>query len=111
MIVISDKLNQKKIEIPKNVFPTGGTTITYRLEITNGMTNKSTTLEVNDISNYKNYYSFYPIDFSGFEDGEYKYKLKANDDVVGYGLMQIGNYEMPKTNYNPTTTTKQYNPI
>lgn len=42
-------------------------------------------------------------------DGEYTYTLVDADNVLGSGLLQIGDYTAPKAEYNKKETIKTYN--
>lgn len=46
---------------------------------------------------------------SGVLDGEYTYYLIDDDQTIGQGLLQIGDYTAPKTEYNKKETIKVYN--
>ena len=45
----------------------------------------------------------------GIDDGEYTYTLTDWGTVIGSGLLQIGEYTAPKTEYNNANKIVQYN--
>ncbi len=104
MVIIIDKNTENLCYIPKNVkvFPEQ-----FKMEI-QGIS-ETKIVEVQDEGHFNNWYSF-PIDFSAYQNGEYNYKLFADDKIVSYGIIQIGDYTQPHKDYNKQTTFKQYNP-
>lgn len=57
---------------------------------------------------YNNWYSFL-IDFSKYSDGEYTYKLYGDGELIGYGIIQIGEYKLEDKNYKVKRQIKEYN--
>lgn len=104
MIIVINKSTENTCYIPKNVkvFPEK-----FTMEI-QGIS-ETKTIEVEDEGQYNNWYSF-QIDFSEYQNGEYKYKLFADDLMVSYGIIQIGEYKRPHKDYHTEPTFKQYNP-
>ena len=104
MVIVIDKKTDNLCYFPKNirVFPEK-----YTLEIKG--TSKEILVEVEDVGCYNNWYSF-QIDFSDFQNGEYNYRLFADDSVISYGIIQVGDYDIEHKDYKKNTTYKQYNP-
>ena len=84
-----------------------------------------------DLEDSRLYYHFQGLDTSDLDEGEYTYYLVENEEtdpievypnnvrkstmngkpiqIVAVGIIRIGNYTRPSTEYNPSSTYKQYN--
>lgn len=81
-----------------------------RFILENNLTHKK--YEFDNIPVYKANTIGYEIGISLPEDivdGEYNYTLTDGGNVLGSGLLQIGEYTAPKTEYNKKETIKVYN--
>lgn len=73
-----------------------------QLILTNNLSKKQYTFEVNDLNDSNIYYHFKLTLSEGMDDGEYSYALYNNNKLVSRGLAQIGDYVSEKTTYTKT---------
>lgn len=103
MVIVLEKIGKNVCFFPKN---TGKSFMSMWLEIDDNGTMRS--IDVEDEMCYKHWYTFI-LDLSRYPDGEYKYTLYGDGEVIGYGLLQIGNYVIEKKEYKQTHKIKEYN--
>ena len=85
MIHIPNKYDRVLVSIPRNEDNSGRFDFLLRSELTH----KEYEYEVTDEGTSVNYYQFY-VDFWKVDDGEYRYFLSQDDELVAEGLAQIG---------------------
>ena len=72
-----------------------------KLFIKNGITHKEFEYNVEDLNESSIFYTFNINIPDSYDDGEYEYTLKDNEDkIVATGLMRIGDYKTENTQYN-----------
>lgn len=72
-----------------------------KLFIKNGITHKEFEYNVEDLNESSIFYTFNINIPDSYDDGEYEYTLKDNEDkIVATGLMRIGDYKQENTQYN-----------
>lgn len=73
------------------------------LKITNNLTKIEYKLPVTDKGSTMNFYKFEITLPQSVDDGEYTYQLvNEKDEIISNGLLQIGDYVAPNTEYNNT---------
>lgn len=93
MIYIKEILNIPKIDVR------GCDTLTFK----NQVTHQIITLPVEDLTPDQVYYTF-NIDISKFLIGQYDYYIYLNNEVVGSGIAQYGDFIPNITTYNREET-------
>ena len=72
-----------------------------KLLLKNGITHKEFEYNVEDLNESSIFYTFNINIPESYDDGEYEYTLKDNEDkIVATGLMRIGDYKQENTQYN-----------
>ena len=72
-----------------------------KLLLKNGITHKQFEYSVEDLNESSIFYTFNINIPDSYDDGEYEYTLKDNEDkIVATGLMRIGDYKQENTQYN-----------
>ena len=72
-----------------------------KLLLKNGITKRNFEYSVTDLNESSIYYVFNINIPDSYDDGEYEYTLKDNEDkIVATGLMRIGDYKTENTQYN-----------
>ena len=108
MIHLQQTTTAQSVTIPRpQAIPTLGGWV---LTLTNGMTKKA--YSFSDLPTVSGMVITMSITFEETPDkGQYDYTIKRGDDVVSFGLAQIGQTTMKPTRvvYNETFETKQYN--
>lgn len=71
-----------------------------KLLLKNGITHKEFEYSVEDLNESSIYYTFNINIPESFDDGEYSYTLKDNEDkIVATGLIRVGDYKQENTQY------------
>ena len=69
--------------------------------IKNGITHKEFEYSVEDLNESSIYYTFNINIPDSFDDGEYNYTLKDDEDkTVATGLIRVGNFKQENTQYS-----------
>ena len=69
--------------------------------IKNNITHRNFEYSVEDLNESSIYYTFNINIPESFDEGEYEYILKDNEDkIVATGLMRVGDYKQENTQYN-----------
>lgn len=72
-----------------------------KLLLKNGITHKEFEYNVDDLNESSIFYTFNINIPDSYDDGEYEYTLKDNEDkIVATGLMRIGDYKQENTQYD-----------
>ena len=72
-----------------------------KLFIKNGITHKEFEYNVDDLNESSIFYTFNINIPESFDDGEYSYTLKDNEEkIVATGLMRIGDFKQENKEYN-----------
>lgn len=80
------------------------------LKLTNSVTKKNYSYEVEDTNSSIFYYNFNLTLDEDMDDGEYAYTLSDDEgNELARGLLQIGNYVPEKTEYENKKTYITYN--
>ena len=90
------------------VMPKYSPLIPTHLVLKNNLTNVIYTFEVEDKTHSFSFYTF-DIDPSDLIVGEYTYEIKDNDVVLSQGLIQFGEYDRTKTEYDKNNDIIVYN--
>lgn len=96
MVVIDTQTSANTIYVPKNMAPSGTTLV---LSLISTVNNKVYSAIVEDMSGLTDFYLF-EVDFSELPDGEYKYEIRDNLQIVSTGLVKIGDFTIDKEEYN-----------
>ena len=103
MIIIKNKGASTQIYPPKHWY--AGSALTFTL--ISALRNEEYTFDVTDESGLTDFFLF-NIDTSAIEDGEYKYQVKEDTEIVSSGLLRVGEYKADKTEYNYTQEYIEY---
>ena len=72
-----------------------------KLLLKNGITHKNFEYSVDDLNESSIYYTFNINIPESFDDGEYTYVLKDNEDkIVATGLIRVGDFKQENKEYN-----------
>lgn len=102
MIVVSEKRGKNLCFFPKNdrrVF------LKYWIEIDDR--GKKREIDVKDECCYDKWYSFL-LDVSKYQNGEYKYNLFGDGELIGNGLIQVGEYNFEYKNFKNHKKITEY---
>ena len=107
MIYLSNITDAQVVYVPRDTAICGGT-LTFKATSTVDL-KKVVDVIVLDLNATRIYYNIAVSVPTGTTPGEYKYEMKAGDDVVSTGLLVIGEYTTDATEYNKTIQYEQYN--
>ena len=72
-----------------------------KIILKNGITHKNFEYNVEDLNESSIYYTFNINIPESFDDGEYEYTLKDNENkIVATGLIRVGDYKTENKEYN-----------
>lgn len=81
-----------------------------QLTLTHQVSHQVTTIDVEDDTPDKNYYTFATgAIFSDMADGQYDYRVIGENGVTAQGIAQIGDYDRDMTENSSTLNITQYN--
>lgn len=78
------------------------------LKLTNNLSKVETILDIKDKGSTMNFYRFEINLIPNMDEGEYTYQLIEDNEILSNGLLQIGDYVAPNTEYNNTVKYKTF---
>ena len=104
-MIYIDNTNKANLHIPKSL--TIGTNTDYELELEHLITKnvyKGVSIGALSINEY-----VFDCSLCNFTDGQYAYTIKnSNNEILGKGLAQFGNYSKPIQQYQTNNNFIQY---